>query len=123
MEIDFSVFDCLLKAPSKDYISRLLLESFRNRDNVKISTAVLRSISEQLDIELDASEKLIKQLVNLIKKVLFESLDDLPNVQNVFAGSSLPTNLVNLISKLLVEKLPNFKKQVANSQSNLLIFC
>lgn len=107
------------KAPSKDYISRLLLESFRNRDNTKISEAVLRSISEQLDIEHDISEKLLRQLVSLIKKVLFESIDDLPHVQNVFAGSSLPSNLVNLISKLLVEKLPSFKKTIANSQSKI----
>ena len=58
---------------------------------------------------------------NLIKKVLFESLNELVQIQGVFAESNLQANLINLMSKLLYEKLAHFKKQLTDSQSNSIL--
>ena len=93
------------------------MESFRHRDNSKVADSVLRSISEQLDIDQDMSEKLLKQMAILLKKVLFESLNELAQIQSVFANSNLDANLVKLISKLVFEKLGTFKKTLTDSQS------
>ncbi len=57
MEIQFDALEVLLKAPNKEYVNRLFLEAFMHRDEVHLSEMVLQSISEQLDIELNASEQ------------------------------------------------------------------
>ncbi len=119
--INFAVFECLLKAPSKDYIARLLQEAFLNRDTTHLSQAVLRSISEQLDIDAASAETLLRSLASLINKVVFESRNELAEVQAVFAGSPLQANLVSLVSKLVHEKLAGFKKTLTDSQSKSLL--
>jgi hypothetical protein len=60
-------------------------------------------------------------LGSLIKKVLFDSLNDISQIQAIFAESSLQANLKTLLSKLLVEKLPQFKKTLIEEQSKLRI--
>ena len=45
------------KAPSKEYVGRLLLEAFMHRDNSKVSANVLSTISETLDIDQNAAEQ------------------------------------------------------------------
>jgi hypothetical protein len=53
----------------------------------------------------------------LIKKVLFDGLTDLLQIQALFAQCSLQANLKNLLCKLLVEKIPQFKKTLVEEQS------
>ena len=115
-----------------------------NRENTKsINSDVLKTISETLDIDQTTAEQVfifflfsfniyqllflnqlfyfIQQLINelslLIKKILFDGLTDLVQIQDLFTQCSLQTNLKNLLCKLLVEKIPQFKKTLVEEQS------
>ncbi len=98
---------------------RLFKKAFLNRETSAgdLSSSVLRSISEQLSIDEATSGRLLKNLSNLISKIIFDSRNELDQVQAVFGGCTLPANLVSLISKLVHDKLPGFKKILTDSQS------
>ena len=57
MDTQFSLFEHLLKAPSKDFINRLFLEAFNQRENPKISETILKPFMEGLEIDLNTSEQ------------------------------------------------------------------
>lgn len=57
----------------------------------------------------------------MIKKVLFDGLNDVAQIQALFAQANLQANLKNLLCKLLAEKLPQFKKTIVEEQSNFLM--
>ena len=55
---------------------------------------------------------------DLIKKVLFDGLEDATQIGSLFATvNDLPANIKNLLTKLLVEKAAQFKKSLSNDQS------
>ena len=60
----------------------------------------------------------MKEMGKLIKKVLFDGLNDLTQIQSLFAETSLNQNLKNLLSKLIAEKLVGFRKTLVDEQSN-----
>ena len=89
-----------------------------HKDNSKVSSNVLRSISEQLDIQPDISEKLIKELAAVVKRVVFEGYSELPQIQAVFATANVDANLSKLLAKLILDKVPHFKKTIIEETSN-----
>jgi hypothetical protein len=117
MELQFSIFEHFLKAPSKDFINRLFLEAFNQRDNSKISESVLKPFMDGLEIDLSACDQLVKETSKLIKLVLYESYTELAQIQNVFEQSSLEANLKKLLSKILVEKIPTFKSALVDNEN------
>lgn len=56
------------------------------------------------------------ELGKLLKKLLFNGLNELSQIQAVFAPSTLPENLKNLLSKLLVEKVAFFRQKLLNEE-------
>ena len=61
---------------------------------------------------------MVKETGKLIKFVLYESYNDITQIQNLFAPSSLQANLKNLLSKILAEKIPTFRSSIVDNESN-----
>lgn len=83
-----------------------------------MSQNVLRSISEQLDIQPDRSEKLLRELAAIVKTVVFEGYSELAQIQSLLSSYSIDVNLNKLLSKLILDKVPHFKKSIVNENSN-----
>ncbi|CAF1036134.1 unnamed protein product [Brachionus calyciflorus] len=116
MDIQFDLFEHLIKSPSKDFLNQILLESFNQTEGSKPSNNFLNQLSQSLEIDQTTSESLLTELGKLIRKLLFESCTDLQQIQNVLATSSLQPNLKNLLSKLLAERLAQFKSKLINEE-------
>jgi hypothetical protein len=117
MQIESELILHLLKAPNKDYLNKLLSECFMQRDKEELSNELLQSTSESLQIDQETAKNLIKNLIEIIKNVLFNGLEDVAQIQEIFADTNLPANIKSLLSKLLVEKSAQFRRNLINDES------
>ncbi|RNA08203.1 TBC domain-containing kinase [Brachionus plicatilis] len=116
MEVQFDLFEHLIKSPSKEFLNQIIYEAFNQSQEIKPSANFIDQLSQSLEIDQATSEKLIADLARLIRKLIFESQTNLQQIQDVLALSSLQTNLKNLLGKLLAERLPQFRNKLLKEE-------
>jgi hypothetical protein len=63
----------------------------------------------------------VKHLTKLINKILFESRNELSQIQELLEPTNLQANLKTLLSKLLFERTTYFRQHILNEESNIIL--
>ncbi len=63
----------------------------------------------------------MKHLTKLINKILFESRNELSQIQELLEPTNLQANLKTLLSKLLFERTTYFRQHILNEESNIIL--
>jgi hypothetical protein len=117
-EIQFELFEHFLKAQSKEFLHKTIVDAFAHRTSVKLPQELLSSVATALEIEQNVAEQLLNELTKLIGKILFEGrTNELSQIHEIFATSGLAENLKNLLSKLLLDKCAKFRQTLLNEEN------
>ncbi|XP_028287215.1 COMM domain-containing protein 9 [Parambassis ranga] len=110
---DFSNLQLLLKAPSKDAVRDVCVQSHRGT-----SRRLTESTAATLSIPAGQAAQLVQSLHALSHHVLFHNLSSPEQILAIFP-ESFHSNLKNLITKILLENSPTWRTEALSEQVSL----
>lgn len=110
---DFTNLQLLLKAPSKDAVRDVCVQSHRGT-----SRRLTESTAATLSIPAAQAAQLVRSLHLLSRHVLFHSLSSPEQILAVFPDS-FHSSLKNLITKILLENSPTWRTEAVGDQISL----
>ncbi|XP_017295346.1 COMM domain-containing protein 9 [Kryptolebias marmoratus] len=111
---DFTNLQLLLKAPSKDAVREVCLQSHRGAS----SRRLIENTSATFSISAAQAAQLIQSLHVLSHHVLFQNLTSPEQILAVFP-ESFHSSLKNLITKILLENGPTWRTEALSHQISL----
>ena len=118
---------CCCKSPSKEFISKCIVDAFAcSRDEAWSGVATsgaVATLSETLEIDAGVAEQLLRDLGKLVARIVADNLSSASEIESsLFATSGLPANLRTLLAKLLLEQSKHFRQQLLKEKgSNIRI--
>ncbi|XP_045893964.1 COMM domain-containing protein 9 [Micropterus dolomieu] len=110
---DFNTLQLLLKAPSKDAVRDVCIQSHRGP-----SRRLAETTSSTLSIPAAQAAQLVQSLHRLSHHVLFNNLSSPEQILALFP-ESFHTSLKNLITKILLENSPTWRTDALSDQISL----
>ncbi|XP_065070498.1 COMM domain-containing protein 9-like isoform X2 [Rhopilema esculentum] len=117
IKCNFEQLNFLLKAPSKEFVKKLLQDCFAH-----INSTIPKGFSEKVASDLDVPEEdaimLIGSVSELIKMAVFEGAAGATEVFSLFPDD-FHKNLRELLSKIIADCMPNWRSDTINQQVSL----
>ncbi|XP_041852536.1 COMM domain-containing protein 9 [Melanotaenia boesemani] len=110
---DFDNFQLLLKAPSKDVVRDVCVQSHRG-----LSRHLTESTAASFSIPAAQAAQLVQSLHTLSHHVLFYNLSTPEQILAIFP-ESFHASLKNLITKILLENSPTWRTEALSHQISL----
>ncbi|XP_065185469.1 COMM domain-containing protein 9-like [Sycon ciliatum] len=109
----------LMKAKSKEFVSRLFHEAFRYRNSGGVfPKAVIQAVAEELQVESVHVVELLKAAAALVHYVIFEDVTNGKEIMGLLPGD-LNDKLKQLAAKIIVENLESWKASASGQQISL----
>lgn len=110
---DFTNLQLLLKAPSKDVVRDVCVQSHRGKTH-----RLTESTAATLNISTGQAAQLVQSLHALSHHILFYNLSSPEQILDVFP-ESFHSSLKNLITKILLENSPTWRTDALSNQVSL----
>ncbi|KAK7098654.1 COMM domain-containing protein 9-like [Littorina saxatilis] len=120
MTCDYSVLECLLKAPSKAEVVKLCREVFTavNRSTVQLPDTLLSHCQQTLQLTQPQARTFVQSLGSILKRAVFQGSTDPHEVVALFPDD-FHKNLRDLISKIIIDNMAEWKSQAVNAHVSL----
>lgn len=117
-DINFVDITLLLKAPSKDAVSKTCHEAFLYSGRRNIPESVLSQVAKLFEVDQKGARKLLTSLGGLLKTAVFQSSSQPADIINLFPND-FHKSLRELIAKIILENLSGWRTQAINNQVSL----
>ncbi|KAG9280731.1 COMM domain-containing protein 9 [Astyanax mexicanus] len=115
-EEHFSSLQLLLKAPSKDVVRQLCVDSFPSRAHE--SRVLIDSTAQTLSVSSTEAAQVLTAFHTLSHHVVYHNLTAAEQILSVFPDTFHP-NLKNLLTKILLEQSTTWRNDALASQISL----
>ncbi|MCJ8736228.1 hypothetical protein PDJAM_G00256400 [Pangasius djambal] len=114
----FSSLQLLLKAPSKDVVRQICMDSFPSRAHE--SQSLVDSTARALSVSSGEAMQVLTAFHTLSHHVVFHNFTAPEQIQSIFPAT-FHSNLKNLLTKILLEQSVTWRNEALSSQSEYLL--